>query len=586
MRTSRLATRLTLVATLCLGGASLLGCENENEPATWVGKLGDTSKRPAAMRRLRRMFESKLATTTPPNNVRDPAVRAFLDAVIPQVNDAFIGHRDEIAVRKEAIEILAGSNDPRAIPALLNALEFSPGNTESEQIALRAAQALKLMNPAGNAQVAQRLLATIDRASGNSGAAPAIRESVIQALGAMHEATAVDVLVRTLQRPIAEQEIRTARAAADALGEIGRAVPATATQPVVDALIYGLYLNVRRANAFNNCARALTRLGAAASVPRLIATIDNQNPLVSNLITSFASVPNMPQVPPGLQQSTAIDVLRNFADRSAVPSLITLLRNRETVANVRGAAAETLGYTGLALPADAPERAQIFEALSTTFNEGTPGGEDDMAPTVAPALVLLGDTRTVALMVRRLSTPQMSARDAVPYRLGLLMPLASAVRHDTFAQFDQLATRAQADLDALLAANPDAGDEIRPVVTQLATIRQVASVAHDCNDGDLACYRERLTNPEKNVIRKAAYMIAWTGGDNPAARQALLAQANNPDLLVRRSIHVAIDALSPHGCAECATRLEQIITEEHGQESKSLLHLEAQMLIARLNGRH
>ena len=80
-------------------------------------------------------------------------------------------------------------------------------------------------------------------------------------------------------------------------------------------------------------------------------------------------------------------------------------------------------------------------------------------------------------------------------------------------------------------------------------------------------------------------MIAWTGGDNPAARQALLAQAGNADLLVRRSIHVAIDALSPHGCAECITRLEQVIEGERGQESKSLLHLEAQMLISRLRGR-
>lgn len=581
MHTSRLATRLTLVATLILGGAALAGCENENDPATWVGKLGETSKRPAAMRRLRQMFESKLATTTPPNNVRDPAVVAFLNATITQVNEAFVDHRDEIAVRKEAIEILAGSADPRAIPALLNALEFSPGNTESERIALRAAQALKELRPANNPQVAQRLLATIDRASGNAGSAPAIRESVIQALGAMRERTAVDVLVRTLEKPIAEQEIRTARAAADALGEIG-----DTSQPVVDALIYGLYLNVRRANAFNNCARALVKVGPAAAVPRLIATIDGQNPLIANLITSFASVPNMPQVPPGLQQSTAIDVLRNFADRSAVPSLIRLLRDHATVANVRGAAAETLGYTGLALPADAPERALIFDALSATFNEGTPGGEDDMAPTVAPALVLLGDARTVPLMVQRISTRQMSAPDAVPYRLGLLMPLASAIRHDSFAQFDQLAERAARDLAALLTQHPDAAAEVEPIQRQLATIRQVASVAHDCEDGNLACYRERLANPEKNVVRKAAYMIAWTAGDNPAGRQALLAQANNPDLLVRRSIHVAIDALSPHGCAECATRLEQVITEERGQESKSLLHLEAQMLVARLNARH
>ncbi|MBK8691349.1 MAG: HEAT repeat domain-containing protein [Deltaproteobacteria bacterium] len=580
MRTSRLATRLTLAAALCLGAASLTGCENENDPATWVGKLSATNKRPAAMRRLRQMWESKLATTTPPNNLRDPAVQAFLNAVLPAVNEAFVDHRDELAVRKEAIEILAGSGDARAIPALLNALEFSPGNSESERIALRAAQALKELHPANNPQVVQRLLATIDRASGNSGSAPAIREAVIQALGAIGDRSAVDVLVRTLKKPIDQQEIRTARAAADALGLLG-----DTSQPVVDALIYGLYLNVRRANAFNNCGRALTRLGAAAVVPRLIATVNGQNPEVTLLINSFASVPGMPPVPPGLQQSTAIDVLRNFADRSAVPALIALLTNRETVGNVRGAAAETLGYTGLALPADAPERGPIFTALSTVFNEGTPGGEDDMAPTVAPALVLLGDARTVPLLVRRISTREMSAPSAVQYRLGLLMPLASAVRHDTFAQFDTLATTAAAQLAAMVAESPGDADLIRPVQAQLATIRQVASVAHDCPDGDLACYRERLSSPEKNVVRKAAYMIAWTGGDNPAARQALLAQAGNADLLVRRSIHVAIDALSPHGCAECITRLEQVIESERGQESKSLLHLEAQMLISRLRGR-
>ena len=581
MSSTRLASRLVLVATLSLGSAALVGCENENEPATWVNKLSETAKRPAAMLRLRQMWESRLSTAHPSNNLQDPGVQAFIAAAVPQVSQAFVDHRDEIGVRKEAIEILASCNDPRAIPALLSALEYTPGNTESERIAQRAAQALRDLHPANNPQVVARLLATIDRASSNSGGGPGIREAVIQALGAIGDHAAVDVLVRVLKKPIADQEIRTARAAADALGAIG-----DTSQPVIDALIYGLYLNVHRANAFNNCARALTRLGAPAAVPRLLATVSNQNPEVTLLIQSFASVPNMPPVPPGLQQSTAIDVLRSFADPAAIDTLVSLLRNRETVANVRGAAAETLGYTGLALGATDPRREVIYSQLSTTFNEGTPGGADDMAPTVAPALVLLGDPRTVPIIVHRISTPQMSAADAVPYRLGLLMPLASAVRHDSFAQFDQLAERAAQQLAALVAADAGAAEEVAPIQRQLATIRQVASVAHDCADGDLACYRERLGNAEKNVVRKAAYMIAWTGGDSPAARQALLSQANNADLLVRRSIHVAIDALSPHGCAECVTRLQQVIDTEQGQESKSLLHLEAQMLIARLRARH
>jgi HEAT repeat protein len=317
--------RLGLIVCLGLTAAGTTGCENENDPKTWVGKLGTTNKRPGAMRRLRQMWESRLASTTPPNNLQDPGIVAFINDAIPTVAQSFIDHRDEIATRKEAIEILATARDPRAIPALLAALEFSPGNSESERIALRAAQALREMHPENNAEVTRRLMATIDRASSNSGSAPSIREAVIQALGAIRAREAVPVLVRVLKRPIDQQEIRTARAAADALGVIG-----DSGQEVVDALIYGLFLNVRRANAFNNCSRALVRLGPDAAVPRLLATVQNQNPEVTLLINSYANVPGMTAPPPGYQQATSIDVLRNFADARSIDPLLALLRDRQT----------------------------------------------------------------------------------------------------------------------------------------------------------------------------------------------------------------------------------------------------------------
>ncbi len=572
--------RLGLVVCLGLAASVTTGCENENDPKTYVSRLGTTNKRPGAMRRLRQLWESQLASTTPPNNLQDPAVQAFLNSSIVAINQSFLDHREEIATRKEAIEILASSRDPRAIPALLAALEFSPGNSESERIALRAAQALREMRPANNPEVVRRLIATIDRATGNSGSAPSIREAVIQALGALQAREAVPVLVRVLKRPVDQQEIRTARAAADALGVIG-----DASQEVVDALIYGLFLNVRRANAFNNCSRALVRLGPDASVPRLLATVQNQNPEVTLLINSYANLPGMTAPPPGYQQATSIDVLRNFADPRAIDPLLTLLRDRQTPGGIRAAAAEALAYTGLTLPDADPRRGQIFDAMATVAREGTPGGEDDMAPSVAPALVLLGDPRAVDILVQRLNAPQFRGADTVAYRLGLLMPLASAVRHGSYDVFDRLATTAQNHIEQLTRENPDAADSIRPVATQLATIRAVAAVARDCADGDLACYQSKLTDPEKNVVRKAAYMIAWTHSENPAALQSLLARADHPDPLVRRSIHTAIDSVSPHGCAPCIARLEAVIAAEQGQESKSLMHLEAQMLIARLRAR-
>jgi predicted HAD superfamily phosphohydrolase YqeG len=79
--------------------------------------------------------------------------------------------------------------------------------------------------------------------------------------------------------------------------------------------------------------------------------------------------------------------------------------------------------------------------------------------------------------------------------------------------------------------------------------------------------------------------LTCDGAIEPAARQALLQRADNPDPLARRSINIAIDTLSPHGCPECITRLDSIISAEQGQESRSLMNLEQEMLIARLRAR-
>ncbi len=582
MRTKGFLSGLTLIACLSMGAATLTGCDDENDPATHVKKLTADNRRPAAMRKLREMFQSRLSSTRPPENLEDPTVKQFLDAALPAVVEAFNAHPEEVSTRKEAIEILAGSHDRRAVPGLLSALEFRVGNTDSERIALRAAQALADLHPQEPATV-QRLLSSLDRATANSGNSPAIREAIITALGRIGDRAAVDKLKSLLQRPIRDQDIRTARASADALGLLGDASAA-------DALVYGLYLNIRtgstRANAFNNCARALVRLGPDAAVPRLVATVNGENVLVNDLLRSYEGEPGMPPAPPGFIKAQAIDVLRNFADARAIDPLLTLVRNREETGNVRGAAAETLAYSALGLPRDDARRTTIFDALVGVMNEAPAGSPTDMAPSVAPALVVLGDPRAAQALLRRLSARELQAPDTVAFRMALLMPLASAVRHADFAGFDRIATLSQTQLEALQAQNPEGADEIRPVLTQLATIRAVAGVARDCEDGQIACYQQKLADADKNVVRKAAYMIAWTGNENAEARAALLARADIPDLIVRRSIHTAIDTLSPHGCAECITRLEGIITAEQGQESKSVMHLEAQMLIARLRNRH
>jgi len=414
---------------------------------------------------------------------------------------------------------------------------------------------------------------------------PAAPPSPLASPSASARPEGVDHHVRLLTRPIAQQNIDEARAAAVALGALGDASP-----PVVDALVYGLYLNIRtatgRGNIFYPCVDALVRLGADAAVPRLMSTISEGNASVNDLLRSYETEPGMPPVPPGFLKSQAIDAMRLFADARTIGLLLGLVRDRQEPANVRAAAAETAAHTALRLPREDPRRGEVFEAIVTALNEAAPATSEDMAPSMAPAIALLGDPRAPGVLMRRIASRALAAPDAVAFRMSLLQPLAMAVRHADVAAFDRLADATRRQLEGLLRQYPDAEGEVRPVLEQLATIRATAAPTRDCDDGQLACYQRHLQDPDPRVVRKAAYLIAWAGGENADARAALLARADIPDVFARRAVHTAIEALSPRGCGECATRLAAIVEGERDLESRRWIHLEARTLIARLRVRN
>ena len=512
------------------------------------------------------------ATSAPP--VASPAPVAATSAPAPAPPAPPVRARCEPRPASEVIAALADASPERSLDALcaLRAMcEVGPNDAACPRTdaGLRAALRAALEGPA-------------------NGSDPRVQAWIIEALTSLRDTEALPLLRARVLRPHAEQEIRTLRAAADALGAMRDVEGA-------EALVYGTFVIVHRANATNNCTRALVRIGADAAVPRLIETLRPEgNPRVTQLLESYGAAPETSPPTPGYQQSAAIDVLRNFADPRGIDPLLALLRDDPSMrlpgqahvgADVRAAAGETLAYTALTLAATDPRRAQVFDAIAAEFRAGPASEQNELAPSLAPALVLLGDARAQGLLFARLRAPALRGGERVPYRFGLLMPLASTLRHAGIAAFDALARSAETDLATLLAENPDAAEEIRPVRAQLETIRAVAGVARDCADGDLACYRVRLASDDRAVARKAAYMIAWTVRDDDAARGALLERADTPDPLQRRSILIALDSRAPNGCAACVTRLEAIHEAEQGQESRALMNLEIELLLARLRAR-
>jgi hypothetical protein len=253
---------------------------------------------------------------------------------------------------------------------------------------------------------------------------------------------------------------------------------------------------------------------------------------------------------------------------------------------VRAAAAEALSYIAVSVPA---QRQTILTALTNVFNETQPTQTDRMwtAMLIAPRLALIGDPSSIPVLTRALRHPAIQDESHANTRVDLLLPFASIARHADVPVFEQIAGRTRAQLQHIVEQDPGAEAEVRPYLTALDRLNAVISVARDCNDGDMACYERKLGDSNNDAVRKAAYMIAWTTppAQQEAARNLLLQRLNHPDVLVRRSMLVAIDRLSPTGCAECITRFNQLIEQERGQESKILSHLDMQLLISRLRAR-
>lgn len=582
MRRNHLFARATLALAITLSSSAFVaGCENEADPKTWVKKLSEPARRTGAMVRLKKLFDDTLAGAN--QDVNNPRVRAFLDSAIEAVARTFVANPDDNIMRKEAIEILAESKDPRAIDALLSALTFRAGSQDSERIALRAVQGLKTMvaniPEAKRSAVVQGLVAVLDRAQGNGGNMMQIRFHALNALGLLHATEAVDSITRLLSRRLAEQEISTARAAADALGIIG-------DPRGVDALIYGLFLNVRGQNAFPHCQRALARIGAQHAVPKLLITLNGQNQQVNALIAEYGNIPNGPPVPEGLVKSTTADVLREFASPDAVQPLLALLNSTSEPENVRAAAAEALAYTAIAIPAQRPA---ILRALHAAFSRDRNPSEESgwSALTFASKLSLIGDPSSIPLVLAALNHRQIQSFQYAPQRVALLLAFASLARHGNVADFDRIEGELRRQFNAALAADASLAREIRPQLQTLDKLRAVIEVVRTCNDGDTACYIRSLDSQTSESVRKAAYMLAWTTPEaqRPQAIAALEAKLNSPDLLVRRSIMFAIDALTPNGSPSTISKLQELIRNEEGQESKILSHLWAELLIGRLRSR-
>jgi hypothetical protein len=129
--TLRLLSAAAGVAAPLVLGATVLACEDENNPKTWVKRLDDPAQRANAIKRLTQFYEDDMTRAS--NDASAPEVKELLDAIVDPLTKQYTAGGLDDKTRIDLMKFLAETHDPRTQPALAKALkDFEMGKTDDE----------------------------------------------------------------------------------------------------------------------------------------------------------------------------------------------------------------------------------------------------------------------------------------------------------------------------------------------------------------------------------------------------------------------------------------------------------------------
>src|SRR5579863_4025234 len=111
--------------------STLLACEDENDPKTWVKRLDDPAQRANAIKRLTQFYEDDMTRAS--NDAGAPQVKALLDAIVDPMTKQYTGGNLDDKTRTDLMKFLGETHDSRTQPAIAKALkDFEMGKTDDE----------------------------------------------------------------------------------------------------------------------------------------------------------------------------------------------------------------------------------------------------------------------------------------------------------------------------------------------------------------------------------------------------------------------------------------------------------------------
>jgi HEAT repeat protein len=487
--------RLWIVGSVFLAAA--LGCEGDpNDPQTWIKQLHDTRPTVDKKTTVQKQAIQQLV------RLKD---KAAVEPLIALYNDPK-GAKDA-----DTLEAIISFHDPRSIPLLLAAMEYTENDFDA---AAKAAEEL------GNLKAQQAvpiLIKSLDKPLNIKARANLVKWGAIRALAEIGDHSAVEPLCKVVKALPSEQDMFLNKVAALALGKLGdpKGIP---------CLLYGGFIaRADGATFFPEVRVAVARFGDAAVDP-VLAMFQDKDP-------DIAALGKKLEFKPGVVQFKAAKLLGDLRPKKAVPALAAAVKGNLSD--------EAKG-----------------EILLTLGKIGDPAG-------VAAIVATVKDGKAKAEVRQVGCDGLVAAREmsALPMLLGLAKDKKTPANLRVAASLAMGRLGGKAEYDAFApVAKAEGYAEFDEVIQRL-------QVAKDCSGDTDDCYIKALDGKSLPGQEKAAFMLG-AAKNKQKALKALVAHLDTQVAVVRLALVDSIRRIGDKSCTECKAKLDDLVKKEEKLTTK------------------
>ncbi len=550
--TLRLLTAATGIAvplaTIALA-ATLVACEDENDPATWVKRLDDPAQRANAIKRLTQFYEDDMTRAS--NDATAPEVKLLLDTIVDPLTKQYTGGALDDKTRVDLMKFLAETHDPRTQPALAKALkDFEMGKTDDEvRVACESINAMAKAGVKLDKTTLDPLWDTFAKFQLSKAQSQRLYQNLHDAVVNVHEVSYGDKAIEKLKAPVVPDSVDSQKDQISwwqltSIQIISELHYTKAIKQLVLVLLTPTKIDLNASTRM-----ALLKMAPAAE-PELIKAFNGQDPDYAKAGEAFKDKANLAIV------ADTLALLSRPGGRDAI------------LAALPGADTDTTKTEFAQALVQFPPDPRVEPAYLAIYNKLTWNSSVELLGALKPRAALL--QAAASFYDPALTDWLVKETVAAPDAASKLLPIDAALK--------LMPPNKKADVSgALQKAKSELPADVFAASKQMFDF---ASQALDkCGTGP-SCYLSVLDEPIPSTPTsantravKAAWMVAIYGASAAdATRAELLKRVDKvKDASARLALVEAIDELAPKGDTTTADALDKIVAADTKAGDKNVL---------------